>query len=299
MRGVRARDGFRYAAIAGIAVVGLVLLTGCGRGSTPGGGGAAEGQFAARAAEVAQAWRAGGGTDSARLIALGELTQVDGFETDDLKQAFLEGRIGVRGALPELGGTGVVTTSDGKTFPVRTMGATEAASVLVPDQGLRDCGPDAKCPGMVITAATMGTTEVLTNHGLATVPAWRFTVEGMSTPIVRVAIRAQDLGAEPAVPEPGPSPLTTTVWLDQVSADGREVTYRIQIGACDRNPRPLVQEFADIVVLAGITDGFDGACVAMAKLLPVTVTLSQPVGARPLVDAVTGQLLRATPKDFR
>jgi hypothetical protein len=72
-------------------------------------------------------------------------------------------------------------------MPVALVGAHTAYTGLALPQG-RPCATNERCTGLVITGATLGTTTLLTNRGAATVPAWRFSIAGLSQPIVRVAI---------------------------------------------------------------------------------------------------------------
>ncbi|MBK6956715.1 MAG: hypothetical protein IPH27_15170 [Actinomycetales bacterium] len=72
---------------------------------------------------------------------------------------------------------------------------------------------------------------------------------------------------------------------------GNEIRYRVLIGACETNPRPLLHEEADIIVVGGtVTPQPAGsACTLNLVAAPVSVTTSKPVGDRPIVEAMLGK----------
>jgi hypothetical protein len=70
--------------------------------------------------------------------------------------------------------------------------------------------------------------------------------------------------------------------------DGNRLTYRLGVGACDTGITPLLLERDDVVVVGGGVTRSTGLCTAQLKLEPVTVTLKAPLGARPVLDVVTG-----------
>ena len=64
------------------------------------------------------------------------------------------------------------------------------------------------------------------------------------------------------------------------------------MGACDKNPRPLVYETDDVVVLGGAVDrSTAGVCIELAKFEPVTTTLRKPLGTRVVLDVNSGRPL--------
>ncbi|MBL0002878.1 MAG: hypothetical protein IPP00_02400 [Actinomycetales bacterium] len=184
-------------------------------------------------------------------MPLGELTQVSGFDDSDLKDAFAQGRIGLQGTLDDTKTSGVVTFPDGTTMPVALVGAHTAYTGLAVPQG-RPCASNERCAGLVVTGATLGTTTLLTNRGQATVPAWRFSVAGLTQPIVRVAIDPASMATPPA-PSFDSRPTNLGVEVAQlIGVSGNEIRYQLWIGACETEPRPLVHEEADIIVLGGV-----------------------------------------------
>ena len=222
-------------------------------------------------------------------MPLGELTQVSGFDDSDLKDAYAQGRIGLQGTLDDVKTSGVVTFPDGTTMPVALVGAHTAYTGLALPQG-RPCASNERCAGLVVTGATLGTTTLLTSRGQATVPAWRFSVAGLTQPIVRVAIDPA-LMATPPAPTIDSRPTNLGVEVAQlIGVSGNEIRYQLWIGACETEPRPLVHEEADIIVLGGVVTPPppNYSCTSNLVSVNVSATTATPVGDRPLVDA-TGQ----------
>jgi len=85
--------------------------------------------------------------------------------------------------------------------------------------------------------------------------------------------------------------------MDLVAISGDVVAFNIGIGACDENPRGLVQETPELVIVGGSVTLPDAGTVCTAQLVlhRVEVRTKQPVGARPVVDALSGQPLLAQP----
>ncbi|HBY22602.1 MAG TPA: hypothetical protein DEG88_04705, partial [Propionibacteriaceae bacterium] len=193
-RGRRGTAALRVGVAVGLG--GAILLSACGQSNSPG---ADASDFKKRAKSVAAAWRSSGAITAWRtgLVPLGELTQVSGFDDSDLKDAFAQGRIGLQGTLDDIKTSGVVTFPDGTTMPVALVGAHTAYTGLAMPQG-RPCASNERCAGLVVTGATLGTTTLLTNRGQATVPAWRFSVAGLTQPLVRVAIDPASMTTPPA-----------------------------------------------------------------------------------------------------
>ena len=286
-RGRRGTAALRVGVAVGLG--GAILLSACGQSNSPG---ADASDFKKRAKSVAAAWRSSGAITAWRtgLVPLGELTQVSGFDDSDLKDAFAQGRIGLQGTLDDIKTSGVVTFPDGTTMPVALVGAHTAYTGLAMPQE-RPCASNERCAGLVVTGATLGTTTLLTNRGQATVPAWRFSVAGLTQPLVRVAIDPASMTTPPA-PSFDSRPANLGVEVAQlIGVSGNEIRYQLWIGACETEPRPLLHEEADIIVLGGVVTPPppNSTCTSQAIAAPVAATTATPVGDRPIVDAITGQ----------
>ncbi|MFC4148182.1 hypothetical protein ACFO0M_18165 [Micromonospora mangrovi] len=309
----------------------LLLAAGCaapgsgaaGSGTgTPGQGSSA---FDRQAAEVAARWRPGPGwtTGYVPLQDATVLTGDPGF-TPETETAFRAGwyrdQIEISASRPA---DGTVRFPEG-SLPVPLVSAAEAYAQLdlgdpPPCDGRPkepaggpgrpkvggptiEPGPEGPvasaaataCIPLTVTAVKLGTAPVRTSRGTAEVPAWLFTVEELSTPVARLAVAA---GAVTGVPDPvaptGPAPDGVVGAQDLVApVDGPRLTYRVGVGACDTGVTPLVRERDDVVVVGAAVTRATGVCTDQLKLEPVTVTLTAPLGARPVLDVRTGALLR-------
>jgi hypothetical protein len=303
-----------------LALLPALLATSCGRPADDGAGpGAttapadAAAAFERRAAQVAQQWRDSGLTAAWRegFVPLAPLTiePERGYPDDATKIAASAGWYRLSATLPKQAGNGSVAFADGSSLPVPVVSADAAYQALA-HGGQPQCpspapsstaGPDGSvsaasgpCGVLTVTAAKLGTAQLRTSRGLATVPAWIFTVKELPDPMVRVAVAPE---AVRPLPEPPVSPmpqerdfmLVAAQTLDRV--EERTVAYRVGVGACDKDIAPLVWESADVVVVGGSARPPEGdrACVAMLKLTPVEVALTSPLADRVILDAVTGQ----------
>ncbi|WP_088963820.1 hypothetical protein [Micromonospora purpureochromogenes] len=266
--------------------------------------------FDQRAAEVAGAWRPDPvwSTGYVPLQHATVLTGDPGFNAHT-KAAFQAGWYSDQVELPaNRPAAGTIRFPDG-TMTVPLLSAAEAYRQL--DQGdpppcegrpkvpgpTVEPGPDGSvgspvataCIPLTVTAVKLGTASVRTSRGVADVPAWLFTVEELTAPVARLAVAPSAVTA-PKDPQPptGPAPGDIVGAVDLVAVEDARLTVRLGVGACDTGITPLVQERPDVVVVGGRVIRSTGACIAMLKLEPVTVTLKAPLGARPVLDVVSG-----------
>ena len=296
-----------------------VTLAACGKGGQPADAGdpASDEAFAPRAARVAEAWRTlpPTGVWSTGFVPLGGLTVkpatgADGQPFDEATQtALTAGFLVLETSLPkDSAKDGEIAFPDGDPMKVGLVDAKTAWKDLAPADPA-DCdttpaepdpsgsgGPDdstshkVPCSTLRVTGTELGTVPLQTSRGTATVPAWLFTVEGLDDPIARVAVSPEDIDEVPEVDVPEAGDMTGLVSAqDLVSVDGTSVTYRLGVGACDTEVEPLFLETDGVVVVAGSAKTSGEVCIDLLKYEPVTITLSKPLGARPLVSAHTGQ----------
>lgn len=288
----------------------VLLATGCAGTGTPAG----PDVFHDRAAQVAAAWQASTGASRAwrtGFVPLDDLTlpPAQGFPNDDTKQAFAYGWYHSRIALPErMIARGRITFPDGSTMDVpMTSGHTAYAQL---DKGDPPCagypsiappaaGPSGAtgvaaphtCAWLTVTTAHFGSARIRTSRGLATVPAWLFTVAELPAPIIRVAVAESAVSTlpRPSLPPIDPGALAATQKV--TGSHDRELSFTVGVGACEGDPAGVAYETADVVVVAATrTDVQHGKpCPDLLKLAPVTVTLAAPLGDRVVLDAVTGQ----------
>ncbi|WP_329107615.1 hypothetical protein OG792_04535 [Micromonospora sp. NBC_01699] len=310
----------RSSAPLGLAM--MVTLAACAQ-SDPSTGSAPpesrEDAFQQRATEVATAWQTQSAPDwRGGYVPLQDPTVVPAGARfgDDTKQAFAAGWYRERVALPAaVPADGTITFPDG-TLTVPLVSAADAYRQLdqgdpppCPDQPAQPppapagTGPDGSVSGPATTACTPltvtrvepGTTTIRTSRGEATVPAWLFTVDEIGARIARVAVAPSATGAVPEPAVPAGTPAEGLVGAqDMVGVDGLGLTYRLGVGACDKEITPLVREQGDLVLVGGTAVRSDGMCTEQLLLQPVTVTLEAPLAARTVLDAVSGRPLILT-----
>ncbi|SDY70146.1 hypothetical protein SAMN05444365_103178 [Micromonospora pattaloongensis] len=310
----------RTAALVGLSL--MLLAAGCARpGTAPAAPAPSADEradaFARHATEVAETWRTAVGADKWRrgYVPLQDrtvLTADPGF-TNDTKQAFLQGWY--RDGIPLPAGKpadGTVRFPDG-TLTVPLVSARDAYRELdqgdpppcarparpaptgADPNGAVSSGPDTACIPLTVTGAKLGTATVLTSRGTATVPAWIFTIEELKAPIARLAVAPTAITAMPTPPErSGQLPEELVAAQDLTAAEGAKLTYRLGVGACDKDIERLVQEHDDVVVVGGSVRRSQEMCTQQLLLHPVTVTLDRPLGARAVLDVATGRPLLLT-----
>ena len=107
-----------------------------------------------------------------------------GFPSGADENAFADGALVFAGPPPSGLPADVVTWSDGSTMKVPVLSATRSFDALTRGGSCVAC---VTAP-LVVTAARPTTTAVPTSRGTASVPAWSFTIKGVSTPVIQVAL---------------------------------------------------------------------------------------------------------------
>jgi hypothetical protein len=153
-----------------------------------------------------------------------------------------------------------------------------------------------RCDWVTITAATPTTVELNTARGPAEVPAWAFTVEGLSSPIVRVSVREaaepDDFEPQlPAAPRSGRLQLLDGQYVQ--SREGRTLTVAMGSGSCDSDIAAHVHETDSLVVVGGTSKAPPEGqlCDMMLQINQLTVRLAAPPESRPVIDAQSGRPL--------
>ena len=117
-----------------------------------------------------------------------------GFPSGVAKESFGNGDLVFTGQPPAGAPAGLVTWPDGSTMKVPVLSATQAFAELTSS---KECPGCATTP-LEVTAIKPATLAIATSRGRATVPAWAFTLKGVSTPVFVAALPARDLAAAPA-----------------------------------------------------------------------------------------------------
>lgn len=158
------------------------------------------------------------------------------------------------------------------------------------------------CVALPVTAAQLGEVPLHTSRGLATVPAWLFSVPGLSGPVARVAVSPEAISAPPSPAVRGDDRLRQVLvgaeFIERV--DGASVQFLTKPTFCHDVIRPVAYETAEVVVLGLHTEperncaGAAGERVPPPRPRPFTVELAEPVGTRALLSS-SGNLVPYLP----
>jgi hypothetical protein len=238
---------------------------------------------------LAKAWRTG-----LVVLTADELTSgpSGGFPSDAAKLAFINGDLVFTGSPPTGAPAGVVTWPDGSKLKVPVLSEARAFGELA---------SGGQCPGcattpLAVTAARPTTLDVRTSRGTASVPAWAFTLKGVSSPVIQAALAPGSYltlytygsSAEKLAPLGtafvGGGPVTP-------SADGRTLTVGLAGSPCDTAWGGLVAEVGGVVVVGGWMHdpNPDHSCIAVLLQRLAAVPLAAPLGDRVVLDAATGR----------
>jgi hypothetical protein len=246
---------------------------------------------------LAKAWRTG-------LVVLSPEDELSsgpsgGFPSGQDKEDVSDGDLVFTGPAPSGAPSGVVTWPGGSTMKVPVLSEARTFSELTSS---RQCPSCATTP-LDVTAAKPTTLAVGTSRGIAKVPAWAFTLKGVSGPVVQAALAPGSYVTPGSKGSPSDVRLAalgkafTGAGTAAVSADGRTLTLRLFGGPCDATWGGLATEADDAVVVGGweVDPNPNVPCAAIGISRTTTVRLSAPVGDRVIIDASTGQPVTPSP----
>jgi hypothetical protein len=222
-----------------------------------------------------------------------------GFDTWQQKNSWSSGRVAFAdGVQFAEGGTTRVDFADGSNETMQVLEAQQALTEAIgPPNDI--CERMPSCETLTITGGFLTTTDVETSHGRATVPAWSFTVQGLSRPVVAVAAPA-DVLKSLQWPDPLPGLARLEQGLLRVGVldwvDGKTLSFELSHGLYETDLRAHVVEYDDLVVIGGSHGPLlpGGADVGMTST--AVVTLGKPLGDRAVIAADTG--VRLTPYPY-
>jgi len=234
---------------AAVVAVAALAVAACGsqraappaasRATPPAAGQNGPAAFVARARQVTAQWDRSAAARIWRtglvLMDASDLTPVPsgaGFSSQREKDAFGSGHFRLAGTLPAGPLPGLVRWADGSTVRLALLTARAAFAELAAQ---RPCGGPYACGQLTVTGAQPGAVAVRTSRGLASVPAWRFTVAGLGWKVSEVAVARNALAVLPGygpIPPAGQNTPGVNV-LTAVSADGRTLTFSFIGSACD------------------------------------------------------------------
>ena len=266
------------------------------RATPPAAGQNGSAAFVARARQVTAQWDR---STAARIWRTGlvlmdasDLTPVPsgaGFSSQREKDAFGSGHFRLAGTLPAGPLPGLVRWADGSTLRLPLLTARAAFAELAAQ---RPCGGPSACGQLTVTGAQPGSVTVRTSRGLASVPAWRFTVAGLGWRVGEVAVARDALAVLPGsgpIPPAGQNTPGVDV-LTAVSADGRTLTLSFTGSACDAAWGAYRYESHATVVVGSWEKPAAGntPCPAVGMPRTARVTLARPLGTRVILDVASG-----------
>jgi hypothetical protein len=245
---------------------------------------------------LAQAWRSGLVVLSTDDLSSGP---GGGFPSGQDKEDFGNGDLVFTGPAPSGAPAGVVPWPGGPTMKVPELSEARTFAELTSS---RQCPSCATTP-LDVTAAKPATLAVGTSRGIARVPAWAFTLKGVSGPVIQAALPPGSYVTPGSKGSPTAARLAalgkafTGAGTATVSADGRTLTLRLFGGPCDATWGGLETAADGAVVVGGweVDPNPNAPCAAVGVSLTTTVRLPAPVGDRVIIDASTGQPVAAFP----
>lgn len=222
-----------------------------------------------------------------------------GFDTWQQKNSWSSGRVAFAdGVQFAEGGTTRVDFADGSNETMQVLEAQQALTEAIgPPNDI--CERMPSCETLTITGGSLTTTDVETSHGRATVPAWSFTVQGLSRPVVAVAAPAGVLKS-PQWPDPLPGLARLEQGLLRVGVldwvDGKTLSFEFSHGLYETDLRAHVVEYDDLVVIGGSHGPLLPGGADVGKTSTAVVTLGKPLGDRAVIAADTG--VRLTPYPY-
>lgn len=282
----------------GLVVVGLLTLvaaTACGgKAASPD---QSSGMFKDRAKNIATSWQSSdlktvwqtGFVPLQPLTSEGAVNYAAGVSAEQAKLALGNGWYKLSGTLPNTAGKGTIKFADGSTMDVGLIGAQDAFSAIDKGDAPADC--TAVGCNLTVTKATLATMTLSTSRGQATVPAWVFTVTELTGPVTRVAVAAASIHELPtAGPSSDPDPAHWLTGVGGVSGSpgAKSLTLNYTGGSCDTSATGQSYETDQAVVVGVLVTRSGGICDDVAYLRSVPVALSKPLGARVLLDGLTG-----------
>jgi hypothetical protein len=222
-----------------------------------------------------------------------------GFPSGQDKADFIDGDLVYTGPAPVGAPAGVVTWPGGPSMRVPVLSEARTFSELTSS---REC-PSCVTTPLDVTAAKPTTLAVATSRGIAKVPAWAFTLKGVSGPVIQAALPPGSYVTPGGTGSPSAARLAalgkafTGAVNAAVSADGRTLTLRLFGGPCDATWGGLEAEADGAIVVGGweVDPNPNAPCAAIGILLTTTIRLPAPVGDHVIIDASTGQPVTPSP----
>jgi hypothetical protein len=237
----------------------------------------------------ADAFAAAGGQQG--LAVVGDRTgQIGDWEPEvggNNKLALLAGKVESAIQLPtETPSPAEVRWADGTVRTVATISAAEALQELKESAGQ----PCADCDALDITAATLGSTTVETTRGLATAPAWDFSLGGTGVHLTRVAVASTaTVRVTPPPWDPNDPPVGVSIDSAWGNVGTLQLTVRF-VGGCgaDYETEAVESELAIVVIITEHPNPSGDGCRLVGSAHTATVRLESPLGDRAVLEMRQG-----------
>jgi hypothetical protein len=249
------------------------------------------GRFEARAREVVARWDGSAGDRAWRsgFVLLGGLQDRGGW-TDPPLWVTLSTENSVWKLAAELPAGPLadapVRWPDGSVSEVPLVTAIDAyAEFTRPADFIEEECPAKGCRPLRVTGAELGETTLETSRGTIRVPAWLFTVKGVESKFVYVAVAPSAITPRPQAAEGGSEEVKG---FDLVAGKPHDLLLEYGYGSCDRVHGARAYETGKLVVVDVDEEGSGGICDLALHMDTTTVTLTRPLGDRLVLDSGTG-----------
>lgn len=286
------RNGVAIRHARGLAVGTLVLvLAACGA-STAGSDRIVTGSDSPE--RLLQAWSGFPVNASPRpLVLIGShVVGPSRFPNDEMKIAFLSGRFDLQAQLPS-------GPASAQGFPISS---AAAALAMLRSSKLAPTTPasGSSTRGLEITAVSLGSRSFMTDRGDQSLPAWLFTLAGVDGPAGVLAVAPSAQWSPPGLPHPDSG--AALVNGGTIGSDRRTLTAWFTggpagTGPCTASYDLRLTESATAVVVTLVEHYHSSAgtvCDLVGHERNASAILSRPLGARAVLDAVSGQPIPIT-----
>lgn len=182
---------------------------------------------------------------------------------------------------------------DGAVEMLPTISAARALEDLQAS-GVQAC---RECAALKITAAKLTTGEFMTSRGLATAPAWEFSLQGTAVHLTRIAIAARaNVTVTPPPWDPNNAPVGLSIDSASGKVGGTELTVSF-VGAPEPASKPCGADYAAeavesssavVIIITSHRNPFPGACTLIGATRTAPVKLAAPLGDRAVLEVKEG-----------
>jgi hypothetical protein len=279
---IRRRPHAAWLSAAAVVAV-LTMLAACTSSGSPASTPSSATRLDAAMAHWAS-FPAGAATRPLVVEAGADVSGAHGFTSAAAKDAFVAGAISLPGSLP-------AGPSSRAGFPL--ISAARAASVLT-TRHASGLNPSTR---LAVTRVRLGFGAFETDRGQQVLPAWRFTIRGVSAPVNVLAV-----AASARFWPSGLKQVSAGIWAAQAGRSGRALTLTVQGAQAGTGPCQATYSVRQrssghavaIDVVANQHDSGQGGCASVGYRVTLPVTLAAPLGNRVLVDAQTSAPIPVT-----